>query len=47
MACSPDEVMNQETTFHQTLALAERYEIEGGKLTITTSDNQVLVFSQE
>jgi heat shock protein HslJ len=47
MACFPEEVMNQETAFHQTLALAERYEIEGGRLTIYTVDNQALVFSQE
>ena len=47
MACFPEELMNQETAFHQTLALAERFEIEGGKLTITTSDNRVMVFSQK
>ena len=47
MACFPDEIMNQETAFHQALALAERYELEGEKLSIYTSDNQVMVFSQE
>ncbi len=47
MACFPEEVMDQEAAFHQMLALTERYEIEAGRLTITTSDNQVLIFSQE
>jgi putative lipoprotein len=47
MACFPDEIMNQETVYHQALSLVERYELEGGKLTIYTSDNQVLIFSQE
>jgi heat shock protein HslJ len=46
MACFPEEIMNQETAFHQTLAKAERFEVEGGELSIYTSDGQVLVFAQ-
>jgi heat shock protein HslJ len=44
MACFPQEVMDQETAYHQTLAKAERFEVGGGRLSIFTSDGQVLVF---
>jgi heat shock protein HslJ len=45
MACFPEEIMDQETAFHQTLAKAERFEVGGGDLSIFTSDGQVLVFA--
>jgi len=45
MACFPEEIMEQETAFHQMLAKVERYGVESGKLSIYTSDGQVLVFS--
>jgi heat shock protein HslJ len=45
MACYPEEVMNQETAYHQLLAKAKEYEVGVGRLSIYTSDNQVLVFS--
>ena len=47
MACFPEEVMNQETAYHQALAQAERFEVVDGKLLIHTADNQVLVFTAE
>jgi heat shock protein HslJ len=46
MACFPEEVMDQETAYHQALAKAERFEVGGGALSIFTSDGQVLVFEQ-
>ena len=46
MACFPEEVKEQETAYHQTLAKAERYEVGGGVLRIYTSDGQVLVFGR-
>lgn len=45
MACFPQEVMDQETAFHQLLSKAERYEVGVGRLTFYTLDNQSLVFS--
>ena len=47
MACFPEEVMNQETAYHQALAQAERFEVMDGKLLIYTAGNQVLVFTSE
>ncbi|MGD8458339.1 MAG: META domain-containing protein [Anaerolineales bacterium] len=46
MACFPEEVMEQETAYHQMLAKAERFEVGGGVLKIYTSDGQVLVFGR-
>ena len=47
MACFPEEVMNQETAYHQALSQAERFEVMDGKLLVYTEDNQILVFSAE
>jgi heat shock protein HslJ len=45
MACFPQEVMDQETAYHQLLSKAEWYEVGVGRLSIYTSDGQVLVFA--
>lgn len=47
MACFPEALMNQETAYHQKLSRAEWYEVGGGKLSIYTSDDQILVFSSQ
>lgn len=47
MACSPQEIMDQETSFHQLLPDVERFEVEGGTLTLFTGNGQVLVFSAQ
>ena len=44
MACFPEEVMNQETAFHQVLAKVDSYEVKEGMLFLYTMDNQVLEF---
>jgi putative lipoprotein len=46
MACYPEEIMNQETAFHQMLTKAERFEVGGGELSIYTLDGQVMVFER-
>lgn len=45
MACFPEEIMNQETAFHQVLAKVNSYEVKEGMLFLYTSNNQVLEFS--
>ncbi len=47
MGCFPEEIMNQETAFHQVLAKVNRYEVKEGILFLYTSDNQVLEFSSQ
>lgn len=47
MACFPEEIMNQETAFHQVLAKVDSYEVKEGRLFLYTSDNQVLELSSQ
>jgi heat shock protein HslJ len=47
MACFPEEVMNQETAFHQALAQADHFEVMDGKLMVYTADSQVLMCTAE
>jgi heat shock protein HslJ len=45
MACFPQEVMDQETAYHQLLSKAKLYEVGVGRLSIYTSDGHALVFA--
>ena len=47
MACVPEEIMDQETAFHQLLAKVNSYEVKEGTLYLYTSENQVLEFSSK
>ena len=47
MACFPEEVMNQETAYHQAISQAESFAVMDGKLLVYTADSQILVFSAE
>jgi heat shock protein HslJ len=44
---NPQGVMEQEQAYLKALDKAERYEIKGGMLHITCSDDQVLTFTEE
>ena len=44
MAC-PEPIMEQEQEYLSLLEAAETFRIQGGKLTISTSDGQILVFA--
>lgn len=41
------QIMGQEQSFLAALGAAQRHEVEGGVLTIFTTDDQVLVFSSQ
>ena len=45
MACFPEEVMQQETTFNRLLSQVERYQLNQDTLVLYTADGQELTFT--